>query len=496
MIADKSFPPIPNSTSSTLAFLQNQTLIFLPCLGTLFVSIFMLFLNTPTEYLASTHFLDLLLFWLIGFGLPASLLFSGTGIFIFSLFVFLTLFFVALVLGQTALFFCMPLFVFIEIFVVRHMERFSQKKYRYYLDTEKARETMNDLKESIEQLNQKKNTCALQIERVSNLRNYISDINASLSLSREELSNRILSFISGVIPHGDLYSLALLNPKGRLVTESFIVRESKDNVFLCPEKKDFFNDWVMCYRSPLSVADTLEDYRFQGIERSELLFPKSRSLISSPLISNNKSLGLLRIDKTASQHFQTDDFRLLVVIANLSALFLKNAELFQETQKLSITDGLTGLYLPHYLFKEMNKLTSPEKKQTLFSLLMMDLDFFKKINDTYGHVVGDYVLAQFGALLLQKSPKKSLPVRYGGEEFALLLPEFSKQQAKALAEKIRLTFQEKHIAVRRQQIKVTVSIGIATYPEDSTEPTELVKCADERLYIAKSEGRNKTVAGI
>ncbi len=485
------------SASNPLAFVHNRKLLFLFCVLLLFASIFTLLFTVPHPYPPTTaSLLQLLLFWLICLGLPASVLFSGTGIVVFSLFVLLILSLLSLVVGQGALLLCAPMFVFIQIVAVRQMERFSQEKQRYYLDTEKARETWNDLKEHVDTLSQKKNALSLQIERFSNLRHYISDINASLGLSQEELSDRILSFVSEAIPHGDLYSLALLNPKGRLVTESFIVRESKNNLFLRPEKNDIFNDWVIHYRSPLRIVDTLEDYRFQGKEGGDLLFPMSRSLISSPLISNNKPLGLLRIDKTTPQHFHMDDFRLLVVIASLSALFLKNAELFQETQKLSITDGLTGLYLPHHLFDEMNKLTSHEneKNPIPFSFLMLDLDFFKKINDTYGHVVGDYVLTQVGKLLSQKSPKKALPVRYGGEEFALLLPGLGKQEAVALAEKIRLAFQEKRLAVRRQQITVTVSIGVAAYPEDSADPKELVKRADERLYAAKSEGRNKTVS--
>lgn len=128
------------------------------------------------------------------------------------------------------------------------------------------------------------------------------------------------------------------------------------------------------------------------------------------------------------------------------------------------------------------------------SVLLMDLDHFKKINDRFGHVIGDQILIQSSRMINRFCPKSGYAIRYGGEEFALLLPGTAKQEAVSIAENIRKSFIQKKTVIRRELIRLSLSIGVSSFPDDSKEPHGLVRVADERLYSAKKAGRNKTVS--
>lgn len=168
----------------------------------------------------------------------------------------------------------------------------------------------------------------------------------------------------------------------------------------------------------------------------------------------------------------------------------------ERLRQLAITDGLTGLS-NHRNFKEffMKELDRAKRHQLNISLVMIDIDFFKHYNDTHGHQAGDVLLKQVSHLFAQNIRKNDLAARYGGEEFALVLIETGKVAASIVAEKIKNfveehTFQNEHT---QPNGKVTVSMGVAAYPDDATDFDELIRCADRRLYAAKEMGRNRVV---
>jgi len=476
---------------------QTKKLAYLLSILGLFLTILFLLLNhDKNRFPGHHHFIETLLLALFCLGCDASIFLSGTGILIFIFFCVLLLALHYLVFSSLIFLVILPLFLVAMFLAHRHMGFFSQSRQDQSLETEKVKEKAIESRVYFNNLDLKKKALDFQINRYSLLRNYITKIN--LSFSTEKLFDQILNILFESLPNADIYSLSMLNPKGKLVLSSFMVRGNFPNVILQPDKSDVFNDWVMKYRSPLLVHNNHADYRFQGIETQNSTFYRhSQSLISSPLISDNKPMGLLRVDSTKTHSFHMNDFRLLVILANISALSLKNAELFKQTQKLSITDGLTELYLPHFMYDHLNqwinKPTVSETKEQL-SILMMDLDFFKNINDTYGHVIGDHILIQTAKIIGQHCPSSALPVRYGGEEFALVLPNTPKTEAVQVAERIRQSIQETDLMPRRKTLKMTISIGVATYPEDAKKSQSLVAKADKRLYQAKKSGRNRTSA--
>ncbi|MDZ7401341.1 MAG: PleD family two-component system response regulator [candidate division KSB1 bacterium] len=180
-------------------------------------------------------------------------------------------------------------------------------------------------------------------------------------------------------------------------------------------------------------------------------------------------------------------------------LKIKELEIAQSKLiQLAITDGLTGLYNYRY-FKEQltQEITRAKRHNSHVSISMIDIDYFKNYNDTHGHPAGDQVLKTIADLLRNNIRKIDIAARYGGEEFALILVETDKQAAGVVANKIKnlIEHQKFHYEETQPNGKLTISMGVATFPEDAMTPEELVKIADQRLYLAKKAGRNRVVLG-
>lgn len=169
-------------------------------------------------------------------------------------------------------------------------------------------------------------------------------------------------------------------------------------------------------------------------------------------------------------------------------------EINQVFKELAIKDGLTGLY-NHRHFRDSLRLevTRSKRHKREFSLIFLDVDYFKKYNDTQGHPEGDKLLVSLAKIIRKRLRKLDLAARYGGEEFVILLPETSKQNAQLLAEEIRKTVESTNFKGREMQPlgKVTVSLGVATFMQDGNEGSDLLEHADRMLYQAKHKGRNQ-----
>ncbi len=261
------------------------------------------------------------------------------------------------------------------------------------------------------------------------------------------------------------------------------------------KKGDIFDHWVVKHGIPLIVDDAANDFRFSnsGAEDPKANF---RSLIITPLLSGNKVIGVLRRNDIPQRYFTQDDLRLLDIIGNLGAVAIQNALLYSWIEELAIRDSLTGLFVRRHFMKRFQDEVRRAlgRKSSELSLLMLDIDKFKWYNDKYGHATGDIVLKTIASTINGMLHVGDMAARYGGEEIAILLAGADRKKAALLAESIRKKIGDQPIIVRREKHNVTVSIGVSTYPKDGIHEEELVKAADERLYKAKSEGRNKTCA--
>jgi diguanylate cyclase (GGDEF)-like protein len=214
-----------------------------------------------------------------------------------------------------------------------------------------------------------------------------------------------------------------------------------------------------------------------------------------PLMAQNDIYGLIYIEIQEKHATLIDPNQNLLVtaFAELTALALANVRLRENLRHQSIRDPLTGLYnrryLEDYLFKLLHQ---AERKKVPFSVLMLDLDFFKSINDSYGHDAGDMVLKELGEMFLSEIRLGDLAARYGGEEFIIVFYDIDLANAKKQAEALRSAISKLHIKYGAQQVgSISMSIGLAMYPEDATTSQELIEAADKALYFAKNNGRNQ-----
>ncbi len=171
---------------------------------------------------------------------------------------------------------------------------------------------------------------------------------------------------------------------------------------------------------------------------------------------------------------------------------IKGAFLFKQVQELTITDSLTQIFNRRYFLERFNEEMERSKKfKFCFSFLMIDIDHFKEYNDHYGHLVGDAILREVTKTIKENTRQIDFMGRYGGEEISIVLVETDRDQARFAAERIRQAIESRHITVYDEDLKVTVSIGLSTFPQDASDTQTLIDKADEALYLAKQTGRNR-----
>ena len=230
------------------------------------------------------------------------------------------------------------------------------------------------------------------------------------------------------------------------------------------------------------VNDLLLEKRAQGI------LTNARSELCLPIVYAEQMLGVLNVESIQEGAFRQEDVMILRTLADHLAAALHNAFIFQSTRQQAITDGLTGVKTHHFF---METLQAEWKRATragrVFSLVLLDLDAFKQVNDTMGHLEGDLVLARLGKILEQRCRQSNVVARYGGDEFLILMPEASAEQAQTLAERLRLWIATDSVFSER---KLTASFGLAAFPIHGDSPEELIRAADAGLYLAKHQGGN------
>ncbi|MFW6210795.1 MAG: GGDEF domain-containing protein, partial [bacterium] len=182
------------------------------------------------------------------------------------------------------------------------------------------------------------------------------------------------------------------------------------------------------------------------------------------------------------------------ILANQIAIALEKVYLYHKVQKMSIMDGLTGLYVHRYMQEKLdNELKRASRYGNNLSLIIGDIDYFKDINDTYGHIAGDYILKNIALLLKNSTSPVDTVARYGGEEFVVIMPEADKENAADTAEKIRREIEKYPFRFGDNDIKVTMSFGVGSFPGDAMVKRSLIEKADAALYKAKESGRNKVI---
>lgn len=248
---------------------------------------------------------------------------------------------------------------------------------------------------------------------------------------------------------------------------------------------------IINQRVPLVIPDASLNPAF---DNPVMIKEGIKSLVAVPLIAVNRIVGILYVDDFVPREFTSTEVAILSLLANQATIAIMRAQLLEQTKKLAITDGLTEVFNHRYFQERMDEeIKRAERYHHPLSLIVLDIDYFKKYNDTYGHPRGDIVLKGIARILTDVTREVDIVARYGGEEFVIILPETERSDAMAVARKIRKGVENYPFPSEESQPhgRITVSLGVATYPYDAASKEDLISRTDKAMYLAKAAGRNK-----
>lgn len=250
--------------------------------------------------------------------------------------------------------------------------------------------------------------------------------------------------------------------------------------------------WVAKEGTPLLVPDAQQDPRFAKKVDDKSRFI-TKSVICVPLISKGKILGVIElINKVEEGSFKYEDLIILRTIADYTAIAIENAKYFQKVHELTVTDDLTGLYNSRHLYRFVDyEVERAKRYKTNIAMIFFDMDGFKEINDVHGHLCGSKVLTEVARVINSTLRKVDMACRYGGDEFVIVLPQTSKEQAFIAAEKLRNMIKD-FTFLKEEGINthLTASFGVAALPEDANDKLELIHLADKAMYSVKNANKD------
>ena len=250
-------------------------------------------------------------------------------------------------------------------------------------------------------------------------------------------------------------------------------------------------DKILKSRKPMVINDTTSKKFFTN---PLALKEGIKSMVCVPLSFKDDIIGILYVDDFSPRKFNKGELGLLSILSSFAAMSIDHARLHANTRKMAFTDGLTGLYNHRHFQEQMEReISRAGRYDESFSLLMLDIDDFKKLNDAHGHVFGDKVLKKLSEILKSSIRDSDTAARYGGEEFAVILPKVERQHAFVMAQRIRKQIKAKTAGMMRGKGSLTVSLGISSYPADAKARLELIRKADKALYEAKRLGKDRVV---
>lgn len=244
--------------------------------------------------------------------------------------------------------------------------------------------------------------------------------------------------------------------------------------------------WVAKHKKPVLIADVRKDPRFKVVEDQKRTMI---SMISAPLMVKRRVIGVVSLTTRDESHvFTHHELELVVLLSAHISMALENNRLYE----ISVMDGLTNVYNRRYLEQRLSEEVAYSKRYGKpLTVCLLDIDFFKRLNDSYGHQAGDHVLKRVSGLLGQALREYDVVARYGGEEFAIILPTTPKGKGASIAERLRTTVEETDFTFKDKDIRATISVGVSCFPEDGDNAESLIATADKALYAAKARGRNQ-----
>ncbi|HSM23643.1 MAG TPA: diguanylate cyclase [Anaerolineaceae bacterium] len=251
---------------------------------------------------------------------------------------------------------------------------------------------------------------------------------------------------------------------------------------------DFLLKEIQNTKTPIILEDAQIDQRFKSWEGADHV----RGWMGVPLFRHDEFIGLMTLDNQQPAAYSEEDAKLAQSFANSAAIVIENAKLFEQTQQLALTDTLTGIYNRRYFYELAQKEFARSKRyQDPLSIIMIDLDHFKNINDRFGHLAGDQVLVQLVQRIQSELRESDIFARFGGEEFIILLPETNLGDSTQVAERLREVTADYPFLLVTAQTFITISLGVSCFKFTTISLDQLIDESDKALYEAKQLGRNR-----
>lgn len=312
------------------------------------------------------------------------------------------------------------------------------------------------------------------------------------SLDLQEILSVIMERVSTLLKPRVWSLLMIDETTGELVFEIAISPAADRLKGVRLKKGEGIAGWVALHGEALLIPDVSGDPRFTSQIDKTTDFT-TRSIVCVPVRSKSRILGVVEIINSLDEGaFTEGDLQLLSTIADYAAIAIENARYVQKIRELVITDELTGLYNSRHFHEIVDReVARAQRYQAQLSLVFIDLDYFKKVNDTHGHLVGSRLLTDIGHLIARNIRKVDMAVRYGGDEFVIVLPNTPKNGAFTLVSNLRQKIKaHSFTASKGQRISITASFGIATFPDDAQTKLDLIRLADKAMYEVKETTRD------
>jgi len=330
-------------------------------------------------------------------------------------------------------------------------------------------------------------------KRVQQL-NTFNEIGKALTstLDLKEVLNIVMEKISETLTSKNWSLLMVDEEKGDIYFE-IVVGEGAENIKDVRLKLgEGIAGWVAKEGKPVLVPDVSKDSRFSSkVDRSANF--ETKSVVCVPMKSKGKCLGVIElINEVEDGSFGEEDLLMLMILADYTAIAIENANYLREVQELTITDDLTKLYNSRHLASFLDYEVERARRYNMhLSLIFFDLDKFKTVNDTHGHLIGSKLLQEVASVIRTLLRKVDMACRYGGDEFVLVLPQTTKEQAYQATVKLRdLINSHTFLQEENLNLRITASFGIASYPNDASDKLALINLADQAMYRVKTKTRD------
>ena len=329
-----------------------------------------------------------------------------------------------------------------------------------------------------------------QVERLSLFHEVGKALFSTLDL--QKILQTIMEKISDLL-QPDTWSLLMLDEKAQELYFEIAIGSGAEKLKDVRLKiGEGLAGWVAQHGEPVLVEDASQDSRFDP-KIDELTQTKTRSIVCVPIKGKEQILGVIElVNCLGKASFSKDDIPILKSLADYAAIALENARYVQRIHELTITDDCTALYNARHLnFVLDAEIYRSNRYGYEFSVIFIDLDHFKQVNDVYGHLVGSKLLWMIGDIIKGNLRMIDYAFRYGGDEFVILLPQTSKENSLMVVRRVKdLLNSRVFFTEEKLNIKVTASFGVAGFPADGRTRKEILRMADEAMYMVKNTTRN------